>query len=135
MVERDSQTEASEDRHPLEEQGVLEGLVTESRIPALLRAIAGPQYEIAHVSVEGQVDMRPVPGTKKNIFFCFVPPEGTQSGDQFRSGFGVANMVDAVSPTGESRGPAINYTLTEPQGIRIRERIIAIGMAMQPGME
>lgn len=51
----------------------------------------------------------------------------------FRSGFGVANMVDVVSPTGESRGPATTHVLTEAQELRIRERFVAIIEARQTG--
>lgn len=70
MAERAKPSGKEIDRHPLEADGVLEGLVETGRIPALKRAVAGPEERIAHVSVNGRVRYEPIPGTRKTVFFA-----------------------------------------------------------------
>lgn len=115
--------------HPLELEGALETLTSQYRWPSLIRAFVGPESRISHVSVNGDVELEDVPDTSKTIYFCFVPPEGTQPGDVFRSAFGVANDVDLVSPEGVSRGRAFMHTLSEEQGTRLNEKISQLWQA------
>lgn len=112
---------------PLEADGILERLVVEGRIPAFIRGTVDTTKVVRYdyprfgpcIPIYG-------PHTYEEVYFCFVPPEGTQPGDSFRSGFGVATLVDVVSPTGESRGMAECHSLTPDQTARIREKIISL---------
>jgi len=114
-------TEISRVSNPLESEEFLRQLVSEGRIPAFIGAFAGPKPESF---VDGKAVYKK--GAKgEKIVFCFVPPQGTQKGDAFRS-VGGLTFVEVVSPSGESRGDAKCYTLTSDQASKVRERIIQI---------
>lgn len=114
------------DIHPLEADEILQKLVAQGRVPSFIRGVVGLKrrpFLTGGYPGSVHVEYEAIPGTQELVYFCFVPPEGTQPGDKFRSEFGVANSVDVVTPTGESRGPAQGYVLTEPQAIRLQHKL------------
>lgn len=88
--------------HPLEEDGLLERLIDQHRMPTGF--------------------MLGMPGT---LSFCYLPPEETQPGDKVTEleAVGLESDFVVTSPTGKVRGAAELVIMTDEQTVRILQRI------------